>query len=228
MTIALALIGVVLVAVGVVFLRRPTILRRGMWMHTSIAIRALSERDHVRYVRGVGALQVVLGAALLSFLAGSPPGLYQAIRPSFGSERGRLEVLVDPTITDERALRVGENPRAPIFGVDTAVAARREADGALAIDVRVVRNDVWFGSRFVLCGEPGRVEVEARSHSAQGDSAHYRWPSRDLRGSITLNHDRLADLTGRPLVVHSDVTGWRSGSDVHEALAIVVTEADLR
>lgn len=231
MSLALTILGLVLVAVGVVFLRWPTILRRGMWMHTSIAIRSFSESNYVWYMRVVGAFHVVAGAAVLVVALVSPSKLvefWSARVVDHRPARDRVDVIVDSTVSAENALHVGENPRAPRENTDTSVRAKRDPDGTLVVDVCVRRNEFWFVSRFVLRGEPGHVECDVTSHSAQGDSTRYRWPSRDLRGSLTLNHDHLRDLAGRPLILHSDVTGWRSGSDVHEALTIAITEADLR
>lgn len=153
--------------------------------------------------------------------------LTAACRPQ-GSELGKLTVIVDPAIASTRPLREGLNRQAPTDNVDTEVGAKREPHGAIHVNVRVVKNEFWFVSRFVLRGEPGHVECTVTSHSAQGDSTYYRWQSRDIRGSMTLNHDSLSDLTGKPLVLHSDVTGMRSGSDVHEQLQIEISESDLR
>lgn len=59
--------GVMLIASGVVYLRKPNVFRRGIWMKTSIAIRFLSEDNYRRYMKGLGAVFIVIGAALVLF-----------------------------------------------------------------------------------------------------------------------------------------------------------------
>ena len=57
------LFGLVLIDFGVVYLWRPTIFRRGMFMRTSLAIRTLSEQNYTRYMRVLGA--ILIGAGVL-------------------------------------------------------------------------------------------------------------------------------------------------------------------
>ena len=44
----LTIIGLVLIGFGVLYLRKPTVYRRGIWMKTSVAIRTLSEENGSR------------------------------------------------------------------------------------------------------------------------------------------------------------------------------------
>lgn len=57
--------GLVLIAFGVVYLRRPTIYRRGIWLKTNIAIRLLSEENYKNYMKGLGALFILVGLLLI-------------------------------------------------------------------------------------------------------------------------------------------------------------------
>jgi hypothetical protein len=59
------LAGFSLIAVGILYLCRPNLFRRGIWMKTSIAIRNLSPEAYLKYVRGVGVFNIALGIALL-------------------------------------------------------------------------------------------------------------------------------------------------------------------
>jgi len=59
--------GLVLIGVGVVYLRRPTLYRRGLWLKTSLAIRLLSEANYRRYIKGLGVLFIVGGACLVAY-----------------------------------------------------------------------------------------------------------------------------------------------------------------
>lgn len=63
------LFGLVFIAFGFLYLRQPTLYRRGIWMKTSIAIRLLSERNYIRYIRGLGVLFMILGACLIGLAA---------------------------------------------------------------------------------------------------------------------------------------------------------------
>ena len=58
-------VGIVFVATGAVYIKWPTIFRRGIWLKTSIAIRMLSEDNYRRYMRGLGVLFIVAGAMLI-------------------------------------------------------------------------------------------------------------------------------------------------------------------
>jgi hypothetical protein len=57
--------GIGLVIVGSIYVWKPTIFRRGLWMKTSIAIRTLSETNYTRSMRGLGVICVVAGIALI-------------------------------------------------------------------------------------------------------------------------------------------------------------------
>jgi hypothetical protein len=59
------LAGIVLVIFGSLYLWKPEIYRRGLWMKTSIAISYLSEENYRKYMRGLGTIFVVLGLVCL-------------------------------------------------------------------------------------------------------------------------------------------------------------------
>ncbi|MBV9550805.1 MAG: hypothetical protein JO256_14135 [Alphaproteobacteria bacterium] len=59
------LVGIVLIVMGMIYLWKPTIFRRGLWMKTSIAIRAFSEENYTRYMRVLGGILVIAGIALV-------------------------------------------------------------------------------------------------------------------------------------------------------------------
>jgi uncharacterized protein YjeT (DUF2065 family) len=61
----LIVLGIVLVLFGSLYLWKPTLFRRGIWMRTSIAIRLLSETNYTRYMRGLGVVFIVAGLALI-------------------------------------------------------------------------------------------------------------------------------------------------------------------
>jgi hypothetical protein len=61
------LIGIVLIALGTLYLFKPNIFRRGVWMKTSIAIRLLSEASYRRYMIGLGIVQIVVGIWILGW-----------------------------------------------------------------------------------------------------------------------------------------------------------------
>jgi hypothetical protein len=63
----LAIYGIVFILFGSVYMWKPTIFRRGIWMKTSIAIRVLSEANYTRYMRGLGLILVITGMALIVF-----------------------------------------------------------------------------------------------------------------------------------------------------------------
>jgi hypothetical protein len=56
--------GIVLIAIGVIYLVKPTLFRRGIWLKTSIAIRVLSEENYIRYMRILGVVLIVGGLVL--------------------------------------------------------------------------------------------------------------------------------------------------------------------
>jgi hypothetical protein len=59
------LAGVLIIGIGAVYFAKPTIFRRGISLRTSIAIRFLSEENYRRYMKGLGILLMVFGAALV-------------------------------------------------------------------------------------------------------------------------------------------------------------------
>jgi hypothetical protein len=59
--------GFLLIAVGILYLRKPDLFRRGIWMKTGIAERNLSPEGYIKYMRGVGLFNIVLGIALLAW-----------------------------------------------------------------------------------------------------------------------------------------------------------------
>jgi hypothetical protein len=61
----LVILGIVLIQFGALYLWKPTIFRRGLWMKTSIAIRMLSEANYMRYMRALGAVFIFAGLALI-------------------------------------------------------------------------------------------------------------------------------------------------------------------
>jgi hypothetical protein len=64
--------GIVLVLFGALYLWKPTLFRRGLWMKTSIAIRLLSKENYTRYMRGLGVVFIVAGLALIVAGASNP------------------------------------------------------------------------------------------------------------------------------------------------------------
>lgn len=57
--------GTMLVLLGLIYIWKPTIFRRGIWMKTNIMIRMLSETNYTRYMRGLGFTCVVVGIVLM-------------------------------------------------------------------------------------------------------------------------------------------------------------------
>lgn len=57
--------GLVLIVFGVLYVWRPAMYRRGIWMKTSIAIRTLSEEGYRKYMRGLGVVFIVVGVCLV-------------------------------------------------------------------------------------------------------------------------------------------------------------------
>jgi hypothetical protein len=58
-------IGVVLVGLGCLYLTNPGILRRGIWMKTSIAVRSLSEEGYRKYIRALGMVIIAIGVGFV-------------------------------------------------------------------------------------------------------------------------------------------------------------------
>lgn len=63
----LTLLGIFLVVLGVIYIRHPTMFRRGIWLRTSIAVRTLSEENYKKYMKGIGALLIVVGICLVAW-----------------------------------------------------------------------------------------------------------------------------------------------------------------
>ena len=59
------LLGAMMIGLGTVYLLKPNIFRRGVWMKTSLAIRFLSEDNYGRYMRGLGIMLIMIGAGLI-------------------------------------------------------------------------------------------------------------------------------------------------------------------
>jgi hypothetical protein len=57
--------GIALILIGLVYLWKPTLFRRGLWMKTSIAIRLLSEPNYTRYMRVLGFICIAAGIVLV-------------------------------------------------------------------------------------------------------------------------------------------------------------------
>jgi hypothetical protein len=60
----LTIAGLILIVFGVLYLRKPTVYRRGIWLKTSLAVRLLSEAGYNRYMKGLGVVFIVIGTAL--------------------------------------------------------------------------------------------------------------------------------------------------------------------
>lgn len=63
----LTLGGLVLIAFGVLYLTRPTVYRRGVWLKTSMAIRLLSEDAYKRYIKGLGFAFIFVGLGCVAW-----------------------------------------------------------------------------------------------------------------------------------------------------------------
>jgi hypothetical protein len=59
--------GLILMAVGVLYLVKPNIYRRGIWNETSVAIRTLSPAQYVNYMRGLGVLFLLIGVGFVAY-----------------------------------------------------------------------------------------------------------------------------------------------------------------
>jgi len=66
----LTYLGLVLIVFGALYMRRPTMYRRGLWLKTSIAIRLLSEENYKKYIKGLGVLFIVVGVGLIAWEQG--------------------------------------------------------------------------------------------------------------------------------------------------------------
>ena len=59
------LIGVMLMGLGLIYIWKPTLFRRGVWLKTSVAIRLLSEENYIKYMKGLGAVFIAIGLSLV-------------------------------------------------------------------------------------------------------------------------------------------------------------------
>ena len=57
--------GYFLIAVGAMYEIKPDLFRRWFWRKTSIAQRALSPENYIRYMRLLGAVLIVAGLILV-------------------------------------------------------------------------------------------------------------------------------------------------------------------
>jgi hypothetical protein len=58
-------VGLFLIALGLIYIAKPTIFRRGIWLKTSIAVRTLSEENYIGYMRGLGVVIVLVGLGFI-------------------------------------------------------------------------------------------------------------------------------------------------------------------
>jgi len=63
----LSLLGLVLIVFGLLYLRRPTLYRKGLWLKTSLAIRLLSEENYRKYMKGLGVVFILVGLGLIAW-----------------------------------------------------------------------------------------------------------------------------------------------------------------
>jgi hypothetical protein len=54
-----------LIALGIVYVLKPDLFRRGIWTRTSVAQRTMSPEGYLKYMRRMGVLWIVVGVALL-------------------------------------------------------------------------------------------------------------------------------------------------------------------
>ena len=59
--------GIVLILIGLIYLWKPTLFRRGLWMKTSIAIRMFSEENYTKYMRVMGLICIAAGICLIGY-----------------------------------------------------------------------------------------------------------------------------------------------------------------
>jgi hypothetical protein len=57
--------GIALCLLGILYLVKPTLFRRWFWMRTSIAIRTLSEKNYLIYMRGLGVVLILIGIGII-------------------------------------------------------------------------------------------------------------------------------------------------------------------
>jgi hypothetical protein len=59
--------GIALILIGLIYLWKPTMFRRGLWMKTSIAIRMFSEENYTSYMRVLGLIFIAAGIGLVIY-----------------------------------------------------------------------------------------------------------------------------------------------------------------
>ncbi|MGB9476052.1 MAG: hypothetical protein WCE87_13380 [Candidatus Udaeobacter sp.] len=59
--------GLALIAIGMLYRRKPDLFKRGSWLKTDVAQRTLSRQGYLKYIRGVGVFHIVLGIAVLAW-----------------------------------------------------------------------------------------------------------------------------------------------------------------
>lgn len=64
---SLTFLGLVLVAFGALYITKPVVYRKGLWMRTSIAIRLLSEDAYKRYIKGLGYIFIAVGLGCIGW-----------------------------------------------------------------------------------------------------------------------------------------------------------------
>ncbi len=64
--------GIVLVAVGAIYILKPNLIRRGQWRKTSIAARIFSETNYTKYMRVLGGILVIVGLIFVISSASKP------------------------------------------------------------------------------------------------------------------------------------------------------------
>lgn len=73
---SLTFCGLVLVVFGVLYIARPAVYRKGLWMRTSVAIRLLSEAAYKRYIKALGVTFIVVGLACIGWDLGLASWLF--------------------------------------------------------------------------------------------------------------------------------------------------------
>jgi hypothetical protein len=59
--------GLGLIALGIVYLLKPGLFKRGLWLRTSIAQRTMSPEGYLKYMRALGIVWIGIGIALLAW-----------------------------------------------------------------------------------------------------------------------------------------------------------------
>ncbi len=59
------IIGLLLIGVGILFILKPDIFKRGIWTMTSIAQRTMTPENYLKYMKKVGVFYIILGILLI-------------------------------------------------------------------------------------------------------------------------------------------------------------------